>query len=444
MNDIDTTVRAVLRQRSAAVRLPAAPSAGGLMARSRRAQHRRRLSVGTAAVAAAVAVVALVPHWTSAPTPPRPAGSSPATTMPESFRAARTAAIDWAVRLPTGAAEPATGWPSTRLVGGRVSVRVEGKDVLLPAGFTDLTEPRRVADGWLFVASGSSAGRSALLHVARDGWKVLARPAGPTPLLVDPEGRRVALLTSDDQPGLEVIDVADGSIGGFRVPSSLKHPTLAAWTPFGPSVIDLAPDEPAPAAATDASASDTTQLALFETRTDTWTENATRLDASIVGLVRLDAFGASPSSPLVRTEQGSQVCVSRLTEAVTLVPLECWPRFSGARPTAVVAPGGRYALIGAAGLDGHGVTLLDLRTGRPVAGTPTQALAAGIGSYLWTGPDTFAALAEPPGSTDHAVPYRYDIGSRRAERLTEDPRATLERTYAPARTGLRLPDGAGG
>lgn len=443
MNDIDTTVREALQERAEAVRVPPAASGGVLVARARRAALRRRLGAGAAAVAAAVAAVALVPH--GAPlTPPRPAGSSPVTTIPQTLRAARSAALDWAARLPAAAVEPATGWPSTRRVGDRVSARVDGTDVLLPSGFTDLSEPRHVAEGWLFVASGASVGRSALLHVTRDGWKVLARPAAPTPLLVDPEGRRVALLVTDDQLGLEVIDIADGSIGGFRIPASMKHPALAAWTPFGISVIDVQPEASAPADASAPAGSDTTAVAMFDPRTDTWAEDSTRLDAGIVSVVRLDAFGASPLTPLVRTQQGSQACVSQLAQAVTLIPLECWPRSGGARPTALVSPGGRYALIGPAGLDGRGVTLRDLRTGRDVPGTPPEALAAGIGSYLWTGPDTFAAVVEPLGAPDRAVPYRYDIASQHAARLTEDPRAILDRTYDPTRTGLTLPDSAGG
>ncbi|HET7799407.1 MAG TPA: hypothetical protein VFL38_03240 [Humibacillus xanthopallidus] len=446
MNELDTTVRESLDERAQGYAVPPAPSAL-ILARARR-EHRRRqvLTAAAGVAAAAVVAVALVPRLGGTGAPPVPAAPSTTHQQSRDVEASRADALTWAAALPQGDPATFTGWPTTQRQGDRVAVRLGDRDVLGPQGFTDLSDPHPVADGWLFVATGATVGRPAILHFSRvtDRATVMARPAGPTSILVDPEGGRFAWLATDGgTTALSIVDIADGSSMGVALPSGLADPALATWTPLGISVVPVgeASTGTVPPGATPAVA--TTAVALFDTTRNEWVPVAARLEARVVGVVRLDAFGGSPLSALVDTVQGSQKCVSQLEGGLTLVPLECWPLSAAGTPTTAVGPGGKYVLVGLAGSPGSRVTLHDLLAGRAVAGQPglAQALAAPIEDYAWEGADVFAAVASPSTGSTAAVPFRYDLRTHAGERLPSDPRASLESTFDPATTGLTLPRG---
>ena len=450
MNDLDTTIRESLDERARGYAAPPAPT-GFVLAQARR-EHRRRRGITAAAAgvaAAAVVAIALVPRLGATDAAPVPA--APSTTQEQresqaSIDAVRAASRAWAAALPAGEQASFTIWPRTTRVGDRVAVRVGGRDVLAPRGFTDLSEPHPVADGWLFVATGATVGRPAILHVSRatDRATVMARPAAPTPILVDPEGAHFAWLATDaGSAALSIVDVADGSSMGVALPQGLADPALATWTPSGISVVPIGESSttPTPPGATAAVA--TTSVALFDTTRNEWVENAARLDARVVEVVRPDTFGGSPLSALVSTVQGSQKCVSQLSEGLALVPIECWPLAAAGTPTTAVGPGGKYALVGLAGAPATPVTLHDLLSGRAVPASPAleHALAAPIEDYAWESADVFAGSAGSPDSGAPSVPYRYDLRSQSGERLPGDPRAGFEQAFDPATTGLTVPRG---
>jgi hypothetical protein len=446
MSDLDTTIRESLDERAGAYAPPPAPS-GFVLARAHREHRRRRALTAAAGVAAAAVVaVALLPRLGGTGARPVPAAPPATQQLQHDVEAARAEALAWADALPGGDPVSFTGWPTTQRVGDRVAVGLGDRDVLGPQGFTDLADPHPVADGWLFVATGATVGRPAILHFSRvtDRATVMARPAGPTPILVDPEGAHFAWLATDGgSAALSIVDVADGSSMGVALPKDLADPALATWTPLGISVVPIGEPSttPTPPGATPAVA--TTPVALFDTTRNEWVENAARLEARVVGVVRLDAFGGSPLSAVVTTVQGTQKCVSQLSEGLALVPLGCWPVAAAGTPTTVVGPGGKYALVGLAGAPATPVTLHNLLAGRAVPASPAleHALAAPIEDYAWESADVFAGSAGSPGRGSPSVPYRYDLRRQSGERLPGDPRAAFEQAFAPATTGLTVPRG---
>jgi hypothetical protein len=450
MNDLDTTIRESLDERARGYAAPPAAS-GFVLAQARREQRRHRGFTAAAAgvAAAAVVAIALVPRLGATDAAPVPA--APSTTQGQresqaSTDAARAAARAWAAALPSGEPASFSGWPTTARVGDRVAVRVGGRDVLGPQGFTELSEPHPVADGWLFVASGAGVGRPAILHVSRvtDRATVMARPAAPTPILVAPEGDRFAwLATGGGSARLSIVDIADGSSMGVALPQGLADPALATWTPLGISIVPIGEPSSAPTPPGATAAVATTSVALFDTTRNEWGEHAARLDARVVEIVRLDAFGGSPLSALVTTVQGTQKCVRLLSEGLALVPLECWPLAAAGTPTTAVGPGGKYALVGLAGAPATSVALYDLVAGRAVPASPAleHALAAPIEDYAWESAEVFAASAVSPGDGAASVPYRYDLRSQSGERLPGDPRAAFQQAFDPATTGLTVPRG---
>lgn len=418
-------------------------------ARGQRRRHRAYGALGGVAVAAVVIGLALQsgPLNTA---PPMPAGtsagvSSPMETLTSEQVARANAGFAWAMGLPPGPPESRSlGYEvvgrGELTVGSerggierqpeRVAVVLQRGEALLPPGVRAVSSPTKVADGWLFIGHGDNrTGEggidqlgSTVLHVGEDltVHTVVAADVVAS-ILPSPDGRRAGVVTGAVSGQGEVeydaarfVTLASGETVEVALPDS-DAGAIATW-------------EGAEVAFVGRQGVPSSRIHVYDLAERRWSvEDPPRVgghSAPVSLLAAPAAQGASTGQSFV-VLQGvdSRSCVHLMDGSSIGPELVCVP---GDREGHVrVSPGGRYAVVGG-GFPGRvnpgpPARIIDLATGRDVAGVPAQLLDVGAYYLIWE--NDHALIGQATRATpvhDSATLFRWDLHTSSGESLAWD------------------------
>jgi hypothetical protein len=432
--------------------LPPADFTPDRIMRAARGQQRRHRAYGTlGGVAAAGLVVALALHsgpaTTSSPQPATTSGTTETSlTIDQVTRA--NAGFAWAMGLPPGQPEARSlGYAVVRrselTVGSerggtetraeRVAVVLERGEALLPPGVRAVSSPTKVADGWLFIGHGDNrAGEggidelgSTVVHVGEDlTVRTLVEADVVGSIFPSPDGRRVAVVTGTRSgDGRVAYDTARFVTLDSRetVQVALPDPeasAVATWN--GDRVVFMG----------DARGMGDSRIHVYDlAERRWWVQNVPRLDgASTVALLAAPAAqGGSSSKSLVVLHGDTQACI-HLMDGSEIGEEQLACDRADAELSARVSPDGRYAVVGGGFFGrvnpGPPARIIDLATGRDVAGVPAQLLDVGAFHLIWENDHALigqAARATPVH--DSATLFRWDLHTSSGESLAWDPGA---------------------
>lgn len=454
MNDLDArNLAETFQERTEA--LPPADFTPDRLMRAAQRQHRRHRAYGAlGGVAAAALVVTLALQSDQLTTaPPVPAATSnpleTALTVDQVVRA--NASHAWAVSLPAGPPEQRDlGYQVVRR-GDRVGVVLDRGEALLPEGVRAVSRPTKAADGWLFIGHradltgerGVDLVGSVVLHVSDDlTVRTVTEADAVASILPSPDGRGLAVVTGRRSGDAIEYDgrrffLASGETVDVPFPNP-EAASIATWD--GDLVTFVGRD-----------GSGTSTVHVYDLSRRRWTAvplpGASARDTTVALAAAPAAHGAPTNLALVVLHGLDESCLHRMTKSSVLAePLVCGSSELGL--VARVSPGGRYAVVGQ-GWNGRVNTgpaarVIDLATGRDVAGIPRQLLDVGANFLIWEDDHTLIGQATRATPVhDAATQFRWDLATSSGQSLGWDPtQGPMPVTVSPEAAVLLWPWGA--